>query len=96
MGVVLAALMAAGTALTGKTAREPLDGASVTAAVKANLAAETVSTIRRIDVDSDQGIVYLTGTVEDAALKRRAAEIAREVSGVRAVLDTLRVQRPRS
>lgn len=37
----------------------------------------------RIDVDTSQGVVALTGTVTSEAMRLRAAEIARQVKGVR-------------
>ena len=46
----------------------------------------------RIDVDTNQGVVALNGTVSSEAMRVRAAEIAREVKGVRDVVNNLRVQ----
>jgi hyperosmotically inducible periplasmic protein len=93
--LLLAALPLLGCmALTGKTAGETLDDATVTTTVKARLAAEKIGTVLRIDVDTNHGMVYLTGTVESAAARARAVEVARQVKGVRGVVDNLRVQRP--
>ncbi len=46
----------------------------------------------RIDVDTNQGVVYLNGIVENAAMRSRAVELARQVRGVRDVVNNLRVQ----
>ena len=89
---ILPALLAGCTSLTGETAREHLDDTAITAAVKSKLAAEKVSTLTRIGVDTVQGTVYLTGIVETPALKARAGEIARQVQGVRGVVNNLKVQ----
>ncbi len=89
---ILIVPLAGCTALTGETARENLDDAAITAAVKAKLAAEKISTLTRIGVDTVQGTVYLTGIVEGAALKQRAEDVARQVQGVRNVVNSLKIQ----
>jgi osmotically-inducible protein OsmY len=68
------------------------DDAAITTAVKTKLAAEQAQSVASIDVDTDQGIVSLSGTVESEALKQRAAEVARQVEGVREVVNNLQVQ----
>jgi len=80
------------TAMTGKTAGENIDDASITAAVKTKLAAEKVATLTKIDVDTNRGTVYLTGNVENQAMKLRAADLARQVKGVREVVNNLKIQ----
>ncbi len=91
--MALMALVLVGcTTLTGKTLGENIDDASITAAVKTKLAGEKATTLTRIDVDTNQGVVYLNGVVENAAMKSRAAELARQVRGVREVVNNLRVQ----
>ena len=90
--VVLVAFALAGCqTMTGKTAGETVDDASITAAVKTKLAQEKVSTLTRIDVDTNRGTVYLNGNVEDTAMKTRAADLARQVRGVREVVNNLKV-----
>jgi hyperosmotically inducible protein len=89
---VLVALLAGCTAMTGKTMGENVDDVSITAAVKTKLAAEKVETLTKVDVDTNRGTVYLNGTVDNAAMKARAAELARQVNGVREVVNNLRVQ----
>ena len=80
------------TAMTGKTAGENIDDASITAAVKTKLAAEKFATLTKIDVDTNRGTVYLTGNVDSQAMKRRATEIARQVKGVREVVNNLKIE----
>ncbi|MGH7263268.1 MAG: BON domain-containing protein [Candidatus Rokuibacteriota bacterium] len=89
---VLVALLAGCTAMTGKTMGENVDDVSITAAVKTKLAAEKVETLTKVDVDTNRGTVYLNGTVDNAAMKARAAELARQVNGVREVVNNLTVQ----
>lgn len=90
--VVLVALALVGCqSMTGKTAGQNVDDASITAAVKTKLAAEKASTLTKIDVDTNQGTVYLNGTVDTADMKTRAADLARQVRGVREVVNNLKV-----
>jgi len=94
MGVAVAIMMllAACSSMTGRTLGENIDDAGITAKVKAKLAGEKISTVTRIDVDTNQGVVALNGTVASETMKVRAGEIAREVKGVRDVVNNLRVQ----
>ena len=90
--VVLMALTAGCTSMTGKTAGQNVDDASITASVKTKLAAEKPATLTKVDVDTNKGTVYLTGNVETPAIKERATELARQVSGVREVVNNLKIQ----
>ena len=63
--------------MTGKSAGENVDDASITASVKTKLAAEKPATLTKVDVDTNKGTVYLTGNVETPAIKERATELAR-------------------
>ena len=90
--LVVMMLLAACQSTTGKTLGENIDDAGITTAVKAKLAAEKVSTLTRIDVDTNQGVVALNGTVKTVEDKVRAEQIARQVKGVRDVVNNLRIQ----
>jgi hyperosmotically inducible protein len=91
--LVMVVAVAAGCAsMTGKSAGENVDDASITASVKSKLAAEKVATLTKVDVDTNKGTVYLTGNVENAAVKARATDLARQVAGVREVVNNLQVQ----
>jgi hyperosmotically inducible protein len=68
------------------------DDTRITSAVKARLAEERVSTLAQIDVATRAGVVELSGAVDSTALKDRAAELAKGVSGVREVTNNLRVR----
>jgi hyperosmotically inducible periplasmic protein len=83
-------LLAACQSTTGRTLGENIDDAGITTTVKAKLAAEKIAT--RIDVDTNQGVVALNGTVQSESMKVRAEQIARQVKGVRDVINNLRVQ----
>src|SRR5690349_18325627 len=90
LGVMV--LLAACQSTTGRTLGENIDDAGITTKVKAKLAAEKISTVTRIDVDTNQGVVALNGTVPSPEMRTRAEQIAREVKGVRDVINNLRVQ----
>jgi hyperosmotically inducible protein len=80
------------TALTGKTAGRNVDDVTITATVKTNLAAQKADTLTKIDVDTNEGVVSLNGVVESAEMKQHAAEVARQTSGVKNVINNLQVQ----
>ena len=65
--------------------------ASVTAAVKTRLLADPDVAGLRIDVDTSDKVVTLTGTVATAAQKTEAESIARDTTGVSRVVNNLRV-----
>jgi hyperosmotically inducible periplasmic protein len=80
------------TASGSRTVGQTVDDAKITTMVKTELAKEKMSTLTKIDVDTNRGTVYLNGTVQSDAMRMRATEIARNVSGVRDVVNNLRVQ----
>jgi hyperosmotically inducible periplasmic protein len=68
-----------------------LGDAGITTAVKTKMLADTTVSGLKIDVDTTNGVVSLTGNVSSAAEKRRALEIARETKGVKSVKDHLKI-----
>jgi osmotically-inducible protein OsmY len=65
--------------------------AGVTAAVKAKLLADTDVGGLKIDDDTNNGIVTLTGAVKSQAEKDHALKLARETNGVSSVNDQLTI-----
>lgn len=65
--------------------------AGVTAAVKAKFLADTAVSGLKIDVDTSDGVVTLTGTVATKAEADRAVMLARETGGVTRVVNNLRI-----
>jgi hyperosmotically inducible protein len=51
-------------ALTGETLGEQIDDATITTTVKAKLAQEKGTTLTRVQVDTNRGVVQLSGVVE--------------------------------
>jgi hyperosmotically inducible periplasmic protein len=74
---------------TTMTAACSQSDAGVTTAVKSKLAADDTVKANRIDVDTKDRVVTLSGRVDTAAAKTRAIELARATDGVRDVVDTL-------
>ena len=71
--------------------RTDLTDPSITAAVKAKLLGDPDVAGLKIDVDTQSGIVTLSGTVKSAAEKDEAVRIARDTAGVKSVNDMIKV-----
>lgn len=91
--VLLAAVTAGCQSMTGRTAGENIDDATITASVKSKLVADKAANLTRVNVDTTNGIVSLSGVVETPEQKKRAETLAREVGGVRRVTNNLQVQK---
>jgi hyperosmotically inducible periplasmic protein len=72
---------------------DAVSNAALTSAVKTKFLADNDIAGLKIDVDSNNGVVTLTGTVRSAAEKDRALKVARETDGVKSVVDRLKVGR---
>ena len=78
-------------AATDKTAAA-IDDATITTKVKTAVLAEPGLKTLQIDVDTKNGVVMLSGTVDSTALKERAAQVAQAVNGVKSVDNNLTVK----
>jgi len=78
--------------VAGAPSSQPVSDAAITAAVKSKLLADTTVGGLKINVDTRDGVVSLSGPVKSQTEKDTALRIARETSGVRDVLDNLIVQ----
>src|SRR4029078_6197672 len=65
---------------------------SISTAVQAELTRDRVSNFPRIDVDTERGIVYLSGIVETEAQRAHSEPLAWRVEGVRKVNNNLQIQ----
>ena len=81
--------------LTGKSAGTNVDDTAVTASVKAKLVADKPANLTRVDVDTNQGTVYLNGMVDSPEQRARAEQLAWQAKGVRAVVNNLQVAQKR-
>jgi len=93
MAVIVSFLLASCQATTGRTAGRNIDDAALTTSVNAALVADKPSNFTRIDVDTTNGVVSLTGTVETPEQRRRAEQLASRVDGVTRVINNLQVAR---
>jgi hyperosmotically inducible protein len=93
MLLALAMALGACESMTGKSAGRNIDDASITASVKSKLVADKAANLTRVDVDTNNGTVYLNGTVESPEQKSRAEQLAWQASGVKSVVNNLQVQK---
>lgn len=70
---------------------DKLSDASLTATVKSKLLADPDTSGLRIDVDTKDKVVTLTGKVKSQAEKGQAVQIARNTEGVKSVTDKLTI-----
>jgi hyperosmotically inducible periplasmic protein len=84
---------AACQSMTGRSAGTNFDDASITASVKSKLVAEKAANLTRVDVDTNNGTVYLNGTVESPEQRSRAEQLAWQAKGVKSVVNNLQVQK---
>ncbi|TMH08957.1 MAG: BON domain-containing protein [Betaproteobacteria bacterium] len=68
------------------------DDAAITAKVKTAILAEPGLKSLQINVDTKDGTVTLSGTVDNADLRERAKQLASSTSGVKGVVDQLTVK----
>jgi hyperosmotically inducible protein len=86
------AKVADATATAGAAAGEKMDDAGITAKVNTGLSADKDLSASKIDVDTKNGVVTLSGPAPSAQAKARATEIARNVKGVSSVNNQLTVR----
>ena len=91
--VILGTLTACQTGTSGRTAGRTADDAKITTAVKSKLVADRTASLTQVNVDTENGIVRLNGSVDTAEQKARAEQLAREATGVRQVVNNLQVHR---
>ncbi len=77
----------------GRAVKEVSSDALISTRIKAKLAAADTLSALRIDVDTTDGLVTLSGKVQSGAEKERAVSIARSVEGVKQVISTLQIER---
>ena len=83
---------AAGASQTSGAVTRTIDDASITAQVSAALAGDKELRALRIDVDTRDGVVTLSGPAPTASAKERAAEVAHKVQGVESVNNQLTIK----
>ena len=102
LAVVLAALLCSGAALADEqkpqkkaaaeaASAQPIDDTWITTKVKASLVADEDVSAMKIEVDTVNGVVFLTGTVQTQVQADEARRRASQVKGV-AKVDTARLK----
>ena len=89
---VMVGALTACQSTTGKTMGQNVSDASISTAVQTKLTGDRVSNFTRVDVDTERGVVQLSGVVPSSEQKSRAEDLARQVNGVRQVNNNLQVQ----
>jgi osmotically-inducible protein OsmY len=96
-GVVMGAALALGA--TGCSVMDGQQSAgayasdsSITAKVKAKFVEDPVVSAMRLNVDTMNGVVQVSGFAKSAEEERRALQLARSVEGVKSVRDSIEVR----
>ena len=92
--LALLTLVSGCRAVTGRSAGQYIDDKAITATVKTKLVAEKASNLTRVGVNTVNGTVYLTGTVDTPEESARAAKVAAGVNWVRSVVNNTQVTTP--
>jgi len=80
-------------AMTGRTMGENIDDSYVTSAVKSKLASDKLVSLTRVEVETNNGVVYLTGQVETAEQRSHIGSLASQVKGAKRVVNNLQVRK---
>jgi hyperosmotically inducible protein len=77
----------------GTSAKEYIDDSAITAKVKAALVGDPRTKATQIDVETREGVVQLSGFVDNSEAKSTAEELARSVSSVKSVDNEIDVKK---
>ena len=86
------ALFSGCASMTGRTAGEHVDDASITTEVNAIIVKDPDAQYLKIDVSSLEGNVTLQGFIHDRAAEDRIVAKIREIKGVKSVKSNLKVE----
>lgn len=88
--ILVTALLGVGCA-SSQSAGTRVDDAAITAKIKTKLTADPEINPFNIDVDTEAGVVRLSGTVDDRTTRREAVELAQRTDGVVRVVNEITV-----
>jgi osmotically-inducible protein OsmY len=77
---------------TGKGSSRPISDASISIAVQAKLVRDHASHFPRINVETEHGVVNLSGIVKTDSQRDQAEHLASQVEGVVKVNNNLQIQ----
>lgn len=95
LGLVLAILSACAPSAAQRGTGEYIDDAAITTRVKTAFAADAQVKATEVQVETYQGTVQLSGFVESPESAARAAQLARDVPGVKEVRNSMVVRERR-
>ena len=87
------ALFSGCASMTGRTAGEHIDDASITTQANAIIVKDADAQYLKIDVSSTEGNVVLTGFIHDKAAEERIVAKIRQIKGVKSVNSDLKVEK---
>ena len=87
------ALFSGCASITGRTAGEYIDDASITTQVNGVIIKEPDAGYWKIDVSSTQGNVVLDGFIHDKKAEERIIAKIRQINGVKSVKSNLKVEK---
>ena len=90
--LVLAMIAGCASTRTQESTGQYVDDSSITAKVKADILGDPALKVFDIGVETFKGVVQLSGFVNSAEIRNRAAEVAGRVSGVKSVRNSLIVK----
>lgn len=86
------ALFSGCASMTGKTAGENIDDASITTEANAIIVKDPAAKFLKIDVTTTNGNVGLSGFIRDKAAEERIVTKIRQIKGVKSVNSDLKVE----
>ena len=92
VGALILGLAGCASSGTGEKTGEYVDDAWITTKVKSELIADSDTKAGNINVETSNGKVTLTGTAKTWQESDKAAQIARNIKGVTAVENDIRIQ----
>jgi osmotically-inducible protein OsmY len=90
--LVLGTATVTGCAAAGRQAGQAIDDGAITTGVKAAINGNPKLSVSGLDVETERGVVLLSGYVSSADDVAAAAEAARTVRGVKSVRNDLRLR----
>ena len=92
--LLVLAFLPACRSMTGRSVGTVIDDKTITAQVKSKLVGDKASNFTRIGVGTVNGVVHLEGAVDTVNAKVRAEEFARQIQGVKNVVNNIQVTPP--
>ncbi len=92
MTLALASIMTCAPPPKQEGTGEYVDDTLITTKVKAAILNEPTLKVAEINVETFKGVVQLSGFVKDAADVAKAAQVARDIKGVKSVKNDIRLK----